>query len=283
MMLIAILFCLTIQRFANIGGWFPTSWFEFYLKNLHPWTSKLNEWVAISLIIAPVLLLLVFLHFICTWRLFVSFNLILATAVLFFCIDARDFKKKLNCYFNNLEKGDTQASASAVINLIGDASSNTTAELNRAVTKAILLNSFEQLFTGLFWFIIAGIYGASVYFLIALINQNAIKVDSSYGELAKLAAKIQNVLAWIPSRLVGLSYSLVGNFNKGFSYCHKSLWSGSTEVRKFIVDAGLAALDVDPIVAKATPKENYDALDLINRVLTLWLVALTLVLLGILI
>ncbi|CAL7963400.1 AmpE protein [Gammaproteobacteria bacterium] len=283
MMLIAILFCLTLQRFADIGGWFQASWFELYLKNLHPWASKLNEWVAILLIIAPVLLLLALLHFIFTWRLFGLFNLILATVVLFFCIDARDFKNKLTDYFNNLEKGDIQASASAVTSLIGDVSSNTTAELNRAVTKAILLNSFEQLFTGLFWFIIAGIYGLSVYFLIVLLGKNAVKIDSSYVELAKLAARIQDVLDWIPSRLVGFSYSLVGNFNKGFGYCHKNLWSGLTETRKFAVDAGIATLDLDLDVAKATPKENYDALDLINRALIIWLVALTLVLLGVLI
>ncbi|MEI8054501.1 MAG: regulatory signaling modulator protein AmpE [bacterium] len=283
MILIAILFCLTLQRFANIGGWFQVSWFELYLKNLHPWISKLNEWVAISLIIMPVLLLLVLLHVLFTWRLFGLFNLILATAVLFFCVDARDLKNRLTGYFSNLEKGDIQASANSVSGLIGDVSSNTTAELNRAVTKAILLNSFEQLFTGLFWFIVAGIYGVSFYFLIVLLSKNAAKVDSSYAELARQASKIQDVLDWVPSRLVGLSYSLVGNFNKGFGYCHKNLWSGLAGIRKFAVDAGLATLNVDTNASKATPKENYDALDLINRTLIIWLIALTLVLLGILI
>ena len=283
MMLIVILFCLALQRFANIGGWSHMPWFELYLKNLHPWISKLNEWVAILLIVAPVALLLASLHLLFMWWPSGLFNLILATTVLFFCIDSRDFKNKLTNYFSNLERGDTQASASAVADIIGDVSSNTTAELNRAVTKAILLGSFEQLFAGLFWFIIAGIYGLSTYFVIALLSKNAAKFDSSYTELARIATKIRDVFDWIPSRLVGLSYSLVGNFNKGFGYCHKNLWSGFTEVKKFAVDAGLATLNLDTSAVKATPKENYDALDLINRALIVWLVALSLVLLGILI
>lgn len=283
MMLIAILFCLALQRFANIGGWFQVSWFELYLKNLCPLASKLNEWVAILLIIAPVPLLLALLHSLFAWRLFGLFNLILATVVLFFCIDARDFKDRLINYFNNLEKGDTQASVDTIASFVGDVSFDTTAELNRAVTKAILLNSFEQLFTGLFWFIIAGVYGVSIYFFIVLLGKNAAKVDSSYVGLAKLAAKIQDVLDWIPSRLVGFSYSLVGNFNKGFSYCYKNLWSGLTEIRRFAVGAGIAALDIDINIAKATPKESYDTLDLINRALIIWLVTLALILLGVLI
>jgi len=283
MMLIAILFCLTLQRFANIGGLFQVSWLELYLKRLHPWTTKLNEWIAIALIIAPILLVLVLLHFLFTWRLFGLFNLILATAVLFFCIDARDFKNKLTAYFNGLEKGDIAASKNAVASLIDNAPSNTTAELNRAVTKAILLNSFEQLFAGLFWFITAGIYGVTAYFLIAMLSKNATKIDSSYAELEKLATKIRKILDWVPSRLVGISYSLVGNFNKGFGYCHKNLWTGLTEVKKFAVDAGIATLDLDLDATRALPKENYAALDLINRVLIIWLIALALVFLGVLI
>jgi membrane protein required for beta-lactamase induction len=285
MMLVAVLLCLALQRFANMGGWFQMSWFELYLKTLNPWITKLNEWVAILLVVAPVLLLLVLLHFLFSWRLFGLFNLILTTAILFFCIDARDFKNQLEAYFNNLEKGDTHAAANAVANFIGDASSSTTAELNRAVTKAILLNSFTQLFTGLFWFMVFGVYGiyaVAVYFLIVLLRKSALKVDANYVELAKLTTKIQAVLDWLPSRLIGISYSLVGNFNKGFAYCHKNLWTGLTDARKFTIDAGIASLDVDPDVAKATPIENYAALDLINRVLIVWLIALFFVWLGVL-
>jgi membrane protein required for beta-lactamase induction len=285
MMLVAVLICLALQRFANMGGWFQMSWFELYLKSLSPWITKLNEWVAIFLVVAPVLLLLVLLHFLFSWRLFGLFNLILTTAVLFFCIDARDFKNQLTAYFNNLEKGDTSAATDAVANFIGDASSSTTAELNRAVTKAILLNSFTQLFTGLFWFIALGVYGiyaVAAYFLIVLLRKNALKVDANHIELAKLTAKIQAVLDWLPSRLIGISYSLVGNFNKGFAYCHKNLWTNLTDARKFTIDAGIASLDVDPDITKATPIENYAALDLINRVLIVWLIALFFVWIGVL-
>jgi membrane protein required for beta-lactamase induction len=280
MVLIAILFCLALQRFANIGGWFNSAWFEIYLKNLKPWAVKLNEWVAILLVIAPVLLFLALLHWVLSKHLFGLFNLILATLVLFLCIDARDLKNRLAPYFANLEKEDTHAAASAAANVVGDVSSNNMAELNRSVTKAILLNSFDNLFAGLFWFMLFGPYGVTTYLLIALLSKNANKIDSAYAGIAKLATQIQDVLDWVPSRLTGISYALVGNFNKGLGYFNKHLWSGLTDVRKFSVDAGLAALDIDSSATKATSKENYAALDLVNRILTIWLMALALVLLG---
>jgi AmpE protein len=282
MELIAILICLALQRFADMGGWFKSSWFETYLKVLSPRMGKLNEWVVIFLIIVPILLLLALLHFIFASRLFGLFDLILATFILFFCIDARDLRSKLAVYFANIEKGDSYAAAEIVVDFVGDVSSDTPAELNRAVTKAILLNSFEQLFAGLFWFMIFGVYGVTAYFLVRLLRKNALRVDSNYIELAKLAARIQDALDWIPSRLVGISYALVGNFNKGFGYCNRSLLSGLTGVRRFSVDSGLAALDVESDSAKAVVKENYAALDLIDHALIIWLVGLILVLLGVL-
>jgi AmpE protein len=281
MLLIAVLICLALQRFANVGFLFQLSWFETYFKGLSPWIAKLNAWASVLLIVVPVLLLLVLLHFLFAGKLFGLFDLILATLVLFFCIDSRDFKNKLEEYFADLEKGDVHAAADVAAELIGDVPSGAPAELSRAVTKAILLGSFERLFAGLFWFMVFGVYGVAAYFLIALLRQNALKIDSSHVALTKAATQIQDVLDWIPSRLVGISYALVGNFGEGFKYCSKHVWSGLAEARKFSVDSGVAVLGADFDSDKAPLKENYAALDLINHTLVVWLVALALVLFGV--
>lgn len=276
MTLIAILICLVLQRFANIGGEFKSRWFEFYLKALNPWITKLNEWLALLFILAPVLLFLAILNIFFAWRSFGLFNLILAIIVLFFCVDTRDLKKQLTGYFNELEKGDTQAAAAAVAAIVGDISFDFAEELNRTVTKAVLINSFERIFSRLFWFMIAGMYGVAIYFLIALLSKNS----SHYSNIAKLAAKIRGVLDWIPSRLFGISSALVGSFNQGFDCCKKYLWLGLSDVRRFVIEAGIAALGIDLSSAETTPRENYAALDLIDRVLIVWVIALSFVLLG---
>lgn len=282
MTLIAILFCLALQRFANVGGWFQASWFEAYLRWLNPWLSKLDERLVILSVIAPVLLLFALLHLIFAHHWFGLFDIILGVIVLFFCIDARDLKSKLTPYFNAVEKSDMHTASEAVTDFISDVSIGNMADLHRAVTKAILLKSFEHVFVGLFWFIVFGIYGVATYFLVTLLRQNALKVNPNYIELAKLAAQVQDVLEWLPARLLGFTYSLVGHFNKGFNYVLKHLWLGLSEVKKFAVDSGLAALDASSNVADADKSENYAALDIVNRVLIIWLIAVALVLIGIL-
>lgn len=281
MNLIAVLFCLALQRFANIGGWFQHTWFEAYFRKINPWLNKFNEWVIIFLVIVPILLLIAGLHFIFMWRWFGLFDLILTIMVLFFCIDARDLKHKLASYFTSLEDSNMHAAAKAVDNFIDEAAVGSVTDLQRSVTKAILLKSFEQVFVGLFWFMFLGIYGVLTYFLITLLRHNALQVNSNYVELAKLAAKIQDVFEWVPARVLGFTYSLVGHFNKGFNYCIKFLWSGLSEVRKYAVDSGLAALDVSSNISDADQSENNSALDIINRVLIIWLIAMALVSIGV--
>jgi len=282
MTLITILFCLTLQRFANLGGRFQLAWFESYLKILHHWLSKLDGRLAILLIVAPVLLLLALFHLIFMWRWFGIFDLILSVVVLFFCIDSRDLKHKLEPYFSSLEKSDIYTATSAVSNFISDETVGNSAELHRSVTKAIFSTSLVQMFVGLFWYMIFGTYGVVTYFLITLLlQQQELKADPNSEQLLRTAEKIKAVFEWLPSRLLGFSYALVGDFNKGFNCCMRHLWSGLGEIKKFTIESGLAALDANANVAEADQHENLAALDLINRVLIIWLFALTLILLGV--
>lgn len=275
MTLITILLCLALQRFANLGRWFQPSWFSFYLKSLNPWLAKCNAWLALLLIMAPILILLALLHVILAGKVFGLLDLLLATLVLFFCIDARDYNNQLTGYFTHLKKGDTQAAANAMTAFIDTtAVSSTKPDLIRAVTKSILQYSFTQLFAGLFWFMALGVYGVTIYFLITLLR-------STPNTATKLAGQIQDILDWVPAKLLGISYALAGNFGKGFSYWRKNLWTRLTETRKFAVATGIAALDVVPDATKAVSQENHAVLDLINHVLIIWLVVFTLVLLGI--
>ena len=103
MILIAILLCLALQRIINIS-WVDVLWFRYYLNFLNPWLVKLNPWLAIGVIILPVLIILFSLHLLLIPCLFGLCNLIFSTMILFVCIDTRDFKNQLNAYFVDLKK-----------------------------------------------------------------------------------------------------------------------------------------------------------------------------------
>jgi len=199
--------------------------------------------------------------------------------VLFFAMDARDLKNQLVEYFANLEKNDLVGATNSVNDLLRDTTLQDETELQRAVSKAIFTKSFTQMFSVLFWFIIFGAYGAAGYVLIAATRRVALKVDTNFTPLAKAAGTLQDILDWVPIRLLGFSYALVGHFNQGFSYCCKNIWLGLKNNRQFSIDSGIAALDVVEAV-NANEKENKSALDLVNRALIIWLLGVVLVSLG---
>jgi len=284
MTIITILICIAIQKFANVGGWFSSSWFESYLKLLQPWLKKLNEWLGVLLVLVPIYLVLLGLHYILTWKMFGFglFDLLLVVIVLFFAMDARDFKYELAQYFERLDKKDINGAASAVAEFLYGPAPTSLMELNRAVTQAIALRSFERLFAVLFWFALFGIYGAAIYYAITLIKKTALQVDTNLAALAKITARIQDILDWLPTRILGFSYTLAGKFARVFNYWGKHCLSGPASNQKFIVDTSLTAIDVNPAEEpiKSSAKENNEALDLINRVLIIWVIAVALFSLG---
>lgn len=290
MTFITILICLALQRFVNLGG-IENKWFKLYLDKLQPIIHKFNKWIIILLIILPVFVVLGLLHILLLWRLFGLFYLILASIVLFVSMDARDLRHLLIEYFANYEKNNFTAAAESVNNFIDQPAPTNPQELARVVTKTILYKSCEKIFVVLFWFIILGIYGAAGYCLIDLIRKTASEIDQKsphkkgldYAELSTLAVKIQNILDWLPTRILGFSYALAGNFMSGFTYCIKHLQTSYTENPKVAVESGLTALDIDlEDNSKASINENHAALELIDRTLIIWIVAFALISLGML-
>ena len=236
--LIAILFCLAIQRFANVGSWFNVSWFENYLKRLHPWLIGINEWLGIGLIIAPVIILLGILNLLFHMHWFGLLNLILTITVLFCCLDARCSREHDS-------------------------------------VKTILQHSFARIFPILFWFIAFGDFGIHIvvaYFMLYLIQAKISKVDAHCAGIKKASEQIKNALDWVPSRLLGFSYALAGNFNKGFAYWRKNLWLGLSDNSEFAIGSGIASLD-DSV-------DSAQALALVDRVLVIWLIVIILVTIG---
>lgn len=285
MTLITILITLVVQRFANIANWFKASWFEVYMGWLKPVLVKCNPWLAIAAVILPVFALLGILQYLLSLRLFGIFCLLLTTAVLLLCMDARNLKNQLSKYLDHAEKQETEAAFSAAAEFAGntnDAPPSSLPALNRYMTKLILTKSYATIFAILFWFAIFGIYGASGYLIIMLLRRVAVKVDGSFGDIAYHATLAQNILDWAPVRALGMSYALAGYFMQTSNYVVKNIKLGLQDNLKFAAEAGLAALGAKPEDTSSNLQENYAALALIDRTLIVWIMVIALVTLGML-
>lgn len=284
MKLIVVLICLAIQRYANINGSFSQPWFEIYLEWLKPVFAKLNKWLSLAAILLPVLIVLFLINLLLTWRLFDLFGIVFAALILFLCIEAQDFRRLLAPYLEDKAKTHDAESKIPIKNLAEEFDESVPHEspaLHRTITKLIFLKASQDMFMVLFWFMIFGIYGAAGYYMIKLTSKFAPRLQGHYENIGNIAAKLQNILDWIPTRILGISYALAGNFNQGFTYCYKHLTLGLQENKTFTVNSGFSALDI----AKGTEadvKENINAINLIDRTIIVWLISILLITIGML-
>jgi membrane protein required for beta-lactamase induction len=103
--------------------------------------------------------------------------------------------------------------------------------------SSIFVAAFEHNFAIIFWFVFLGIMGAALYWLFMVggnqeyvshsgSENNTVHHVSTKANIVKQLATVNNIgnflfilhtiAAWIPARLTGLIFSLVGDFEQGF-------------------------------------------------------------------
>lgn len=197
---------------------------------------KAGSWAGLVVIVLPILIVFAIAQYLLSHGLLGILDDLFAIGVLLACIDAREFNSN-----NSLEDIFTQA--------------------------------YVRIFAVLFWFAILNVYGAAFYFMLTLMRGFHGERDV---ELSDVAAKVLSVMDWVPVRLLGLSFALVGHFSRGFGYCLKHLLSNLEQTKSFVQEAGIAALNL----TEGAEKDGQAAVELANRALIVWLVAIALITIG---
>lgn len=283
MNLIAILICVVIQKTISLNGFIDnTIWLNAYIKKIQPRLKNLNNWLGLAAMLAPFFIVLTLLHLLSFRHLFGLLHLLLTVAILFFCIDFREIGYKLTDYFEASENSKTDQALPAADAFIHTALGNKKSRASvRTISKAVFTYAFEWIFAPLFWFLVLDIYGVVLYVLISNISKKASQIDSSYEGIAQAATKVQELLDFLPMRIVALTYTLAGHFTTGFAYCYKKVLSLSFDTQDFVVNTALASLGPEYKHPKEeSSKENRVALSLVNRTILIWLIGLVLFTLG---
>lgn len=124
----------------------------------------------------------------------------------------------------------------------------------------------EQLFAPLFWFSCLGGIGCLLYWTLRIVCDQIRKAALEEKQKGWLIA--HGVMAWIPARVTGLIFSLIGNFIAGF-YCWKQgLKYHANQSGEFLIECGQAALEV----------EHGDEPERMNhRALVVWLIVVVVI------
>lgn len=234
------------------------------------------------LIYAPVVALVGLLNGFLGDVLLGLFGIIIAVVVLLFSFGTRDLNDELGEYLlfwraNN--KDHYRAVAKKYFSLGSWAVDDE--EMHRAVFGEVLQRSCFYLFTPIFWFLVLGPMGAMICGMCALIvrqgENEQVDVSVFSSELVQSSQELQEILAWLPARIMALSFSIIGRFSTVITSALQSFVATERATYDVLNDCASDALSLLPLVEdKEVMREQAEMQmiglqSLLSRTLGLWL------------
>lgn len=195
-----------------------------------------------------------------------------------------------------LAQGDLDAAREAVAMIV----SRDTAQLDEtaiatAATESVLENGADAIFSALFWFCLLGIPGVILYRLSNTLDAMWGYKNMRFLHFGWCAARIDDLLNFIPARLTALSYALAGHTQIAIQVWRQQALTWKSPNAGPVMAAGAGALNTalggaavyhgqpqqrPPLGPsdgeKASATTIYSACALLNRALLLWLGVLAL-------
>lgn len=214
--------------------------------------------------------------------------------VLYFVIAPRSLREHAQRVAADFSKNDLAAARLSVARMVSrDTMQLDEAGVARATVESVLENGNDAIFAALFWFVIAGAPGVVLYRLANTLDAMWGYKNVRYNEFGWAAARLDDVLNYIPARLTALSYTLLGNVASALRCWRQQAPAWDSPNAGPVMAAGAGALQVllggaaiyhgklesRPLLGCGVVADQADILRAVNLVqhsLYLWLFAITL-------
>ena len=213
--------------------------------------------------------------------------LILATVVLVFALGPRDLRREVHGYCAAAFKGDAAAASQLGAELLGHDAGQRRGPCLESVAEAVFVQANNRLFGVLFWFAIAGPGGALTFRVTDLLRREAIlragraDAPAEAQAVADACQRLHGYVAFLPARLVAVSYGIAGSFDEAFSGWRSYLANEKDHFfdanDRLLVHAGRGALGAAWTAAPDEAARAAAALTLTEAALYVWIVALAVV------
>jgi len=224
-----------LNGFARVAGWL-----EQLLNRSHlPAADRRKSgMVAVAILVAPPVLLTTLLTL-------GPLGWVVELALLYLCLGGRSLREHALAVAQPLAAGDLAAAREAVARIVSrDAQAMDAGETARATTESTLENGNDAVFATLFWFLVAGAPGAVAHRLINTLDALWGYRTARFADFGYAAARLDDLLGWIPARLTALTYALASLRPMavwGAVRRYAGQWPGSNP--GVVLTAGAAALD----------------------------------------
>lgn len=284
MTITAILLAFGLCYFVReLGRLHRFEWLTGYVGRVNGLLGEAPAWLGFTVILVLPLLAVGLLNGLFTGLLGMLGAFLLAVAVLVYTLGPHDLDTDIDAI---VHADDDEAQARAMQNLLGACPPDDEACQAKAV-EAVFREALERWFGTIFWFAVLGVFGAVLYRLADRITAGGITLPEGQ---AALFRRLRQVLEWPVAQLMTLALGLATDFDsvhKAWREYHDEQGHGLFEgdngflyaAARRIVLTGHAARDGYADQLSGPLACLRQAMDLIWRVLGVWLTALALLLL----
>ncbi len=224
---------------------------------------------------------------------------LLALLLLYLALGGRSLAEHAAAVRDALATGDLAAARHSVARLVSRESGTLDAEgVRRATVESVLENGNDALFGALFWFLLAGAPGVVLYRLANTLDAMWGYRTPRYAQFGWAAARLDDLLNWIPARLTALAYAGAGSAGKALHCWRTQAAAWESPNAGPVMAAGAGSLGIElggpawyhghyrqrPRLGLGGPPAA-DAIDrtlaLVRRALLLWLALATVLMAGV--
>lgn len=229
--LLTILLALALDRFIpNRAGFQVFSWYSDWVESIE---QRFNGGIrsqglgAVVLAVVPVLLAVLVGRYI-FGQFGATFKFIFDVVVLYFCLNLYRLGNIASDISANLNEGNVYTAAELLEELTSKAPSELSESvIARNTIEAVLKQGNTLVIAPLFWFILLGPAGAVMQRLAAILDRLWGHHSKRFIEFGWAAARLNDLLDWLPARVTALSYAIMGSFEDAL-HCwrrHARMWS----------------------------------------------------------
>lgn len=169
----------------------------------------------------------------------------LSPVILYFCIAPRSLLQHTLAVYRPLQQGDlTQARLAIAMIVSRETQQMDVLQIRKAAIETTLENGADAVFAPIFWFMIAGPVGALFYRLSNTLDAMWGYKNTRYLHFGFAAARLDDVLNWLPARLTALSYLLLGDSKKAWFCWQKQSPFCDSPNAGVVMSAGAGCLNV---------------------------------------
>lgn len=241
---------------------------------------------AVLLAAMPIVVGVLLIHYVLGqvgWVLRVVFDVI----VLYLCVDVHRLGRNANEVSLALESGELNEAEEKLRELTGKGvSEKTETSIARAAVEGVLKQGNSLIVSPIFWFILLGPFGAVLQRLSCILDSLWGHRYERFAEFGWAAARLDDLMGWIPARITALSYALMGSFEDALHCWRRRVGVWSDINSGPLLASGFGAMHMQICEAAEDEYEEkisdlivipdaghvHRAVALVWRVLLLWLV-----------